>query len=76
MKLPAIVIGIGLLIVGYLVFRSLVATLKISAKILMWMIVLIAGFGAAYMYSQGMIGNGGSSSDVPYQSQSDSPTYR
>ncbi len=75
MEIPAIAIGIGLLFVAYFIFRSVVSTLKFSAKLLTWVIVFAVGAGAAYMYSQGMIG-GDANGNVDYQSQTENPLYR
>jgi hypothetical protein len=51
-KVPAIVVVIVLVIVGYMVLKGVVSTLKFSAKMMTWAIVLLLVLGAAVLYKQ------------------------
>jgi hypothetical protein len=68
-KVPAIVVVIVLVIVGYLVLRSVVSTLKFSAKMMTWAIVVLLVLGAAVFYKQRQ---NGEEPPLPLRSQQNS----
>lgn len=78
MKIPAFVVIIGLIIVGFVVFRSVVSTLKFSAKILTWGIVLAIGIGAAFYYGRvpGSTNDISPLDEVQYQTQARDRQYQ
>lgn len=62
MQVPAFVVVIGLVIVGYFILRSIVSTLKFSVKLMTWAIVLTLLVGAAFFFRQHWDGSSPSSS--------------
>ena len=78
MKIPAFVVIIGLIIVGFVVFRSVVSTLKFSAKLMTWGIFLALGIGAALYYGRDPENTNDISpfDEVQYRTQADDRQYQ
>lgn len=78
MKIPAFVVIIGLIIVGFVVFRSVVSTLNFSAKLMTWGIFLALGIGAALYYSRDPENTNDISpfDEVQYRTQADDRQYQ
>lgn len=67
MKIPAFAIVLVIVVVGYLVLRSVLATLKFSTKIMTWVILLAIAAGAFLFFQQNQTGEDGL--QIPLQSE-------
>jgi len=76
MKIPAFVVVIGLVVIGFVVLRSIVSTLKFSAKLMTWGIILILGTSAAMFLMQGNKNDPSRLNEVHFRTQSDDLNYQ